>query len=113
MYIIWIKSPALAFSKEYAELVLELKSFPKKSALSLPAGSLVRASGKYLAACKKRSEKSEKWKVSLFLGPSSSRAGGYTANWKFPPDLHRWAVHRLKRFKTWMFFLQFFITFVR
>ena len=31
MYIIWIKSPALAFSKEYAELVLELKSFQRKA----------------------------------------------------------------------------------
>lgn len=60
MYIIWIKSPALAFSKEYAELVLELKSFPKKSALSLSAGSRLRSPGKFLAACEKKSEKSEK-----------------------------------------------------
>lgn len=57
MYIIWIKSPALAFSKEYAELVLELKSFPKKSALSLSAGSPLRGPGKFLAACEKKSGK--------------------------------------------------------
>ena len=57
MYIIWIKSPALAFSKEYAELVLELTSFPKKSALSLSAGSPLRGPGKFLAACEKKSEK--------------------------------------------------------
>lgn len=57
MYIIWIKSPALAFSKEYAELVLELKSFPKKSALSLSAGSPLRGPGKFLAACEKKVKK--------------------------------------------------------
>ena len=107
MYIIWIKSPALAFSKEYAELVLELKSFPKKSALSLSAGSPLRGPGKFLAACEEKSEKSEKLKVSLFLGPSSSRSGGYIANWEFSPNSHKWAVHRLKRFKTWLFFYNF------
>ena len=69
MYIIWIKSPALAFSKEYAELVLELKSFPKKSALSLSEGSPLRGPGKLLAACEKKSEKSEKWKVKSVTFP--------------------------------------------
>lgn len=54
MYIIWIKSPALAFSKEYAELVLELKSFPKKSALSLSAGPPLRGPGKFLAVARRK-----------------------------------------------------------
>lgn len=74
MYIIWIKSPALAFSKEYAELVLELKSFPKKSALSLSAGSPLRGPGKLLAACEKKSEKSEKSEKCHFSSAHPPRA---------------------------------------